>query len=193
MSRPSLWHRFLSRLAPSATVAAQRPSEGARHPHPPSGTGEELRSDDSRDERGHRKEQLFGVLKENMARAGVLSSAYKFKVLTVDRQGRRFIVMFDVDSDATDCRPAALQALERTIQDEALEHTGAEIQAVYWRARNKAPSPAPEVTGKERLEAFLEKRRQEHPRDFEPTQPMTREDEFSDTASLGQPPHGKAG
>ena len=40
-----------------------------------------------------RREMLYVVIRESMMRAGILSAAYKFKVLSLDRKGRRFLVM----------------------------------------------------------------------------------------------------
>ena len=47
-----------------------------------------------------RREMLYVVIRESMMRAGILSAAYKFKVLSLDRKGRRFLVMMDVARDA---------------------------------------------------------------------------------------------
>jgi hypothetical protein len=43
-----------------------------------------------------RREMLYAVVREAMVRAGVLSSTYKFKVLSLDPRGRQFMVMVDL-------------------------------------------------------------------------------------------------
>ena len=43
-----------------------------------------------------RRELLYAVVREAMVRAGVLSSSYKFKVLSLDPRGRQFLVMVDL-------------------------------------------------------------------------------------------------
>ena len=47
-----------------------------------------------------RRELLYGVVREAMVRAGVLSSSYKFKVLSLDARGRQFLVMVDLSHGA---------------------------------------------------------------------------------------------
>lgn len=141
--------------------------------------------------RGHRREQLFAIVRESMIRAGVLSSAYKFKALTLDRKGNSFIVMFDIDADVTDCRPEALRALEHALQELARERIGIEVKAAYWRAReapagrtmdNKPHDMLTEIANRPTSAA--------HP-DFEPTQPMPRRDEASEFMPLSPTQHGR--
>src|SRR5260370_42112197 len=48
-----------------------------------------------RSERSERREQLYGVGRDVMGRAGVLSASYKFKGLSVDNVGPRFLGMMD--------------------------------------------------------------------------------------------------
>src|SRR5262245_18297963 len=47
-------------------------------------------------ERMARRELLYGVVRECMMRASVLSASYKFKVLSLDSRGRQFLVMVDL-------------------------------------------------------------------------------------------------
>ena len=47
-------------------------------------------------ERMERRELLYTVVRDAMSRAGVLSSSYKFKVLSLDTHGRQFLVMVDL-------------------------------------------------------------------------------------------------
>ena len=50
-------------------------------------------------ERMAQRELLYSVVRESMVRAGVLSSSYKFKVLSLDSRGRQFMVMVDLAAD----------------------------------------------------------------------------------------------
>src|SRR6478735_3028340 len=51
-------------------------------------------------ERMARRELLYTIVREAMMRAGVLSSSYKFKVLSLDGRGRQFLVMVDLSRDS---------------------------------------------------------------------------------------------
>lgn len=51
------------------------------------------------EQRSSRREKLYAVVRESMTRAGVLTTGYKFKVLSLDSQGRQFIVMVDLASE----------------------------------------------------------------------------------------------
>ena len=42
------------------------------------------------------RELLYTVVREAMNKMGVLSSSYKFKVLSLDSRGRQYLVMMDV-------------------------------------------------------------------------------------------------
>ena len=51
-------------------------------------------------ERMARRELLYSVVRDAMVHAGVLSSSYKFKVLSLDPRGRQFLVMVDLSAGA---------------------------------------------------------------------------------------------
>lgn len=87
----------------------------------------------AKQQRAANREQLFGVVRENMIRAGVLSSTYKFKVLTLDPAGQQFIVMVDWQPGAAHTDGATHQTLEMGLQQLAQERLGFRIKAVYWR------------------------------------------------------------
>lgn len=141
--------------------------------------------------RGHRREQLFAIVRESMIRAGVLSSAYKFKALTLDRKGNSFIVMFDIDADATDCRPEALRSLEHTLQELARERIGIEVKAAYWRAREAPAARTTEGTTHDVLAEIANKATSTRHPDFEPTQPMPRREDASEFIPLSPTQHGR--
>src|SRR5689334_18159568 len=49
-----------------------------------------------KNERLERREMLYSVVREAMIKAGVLSSTYKFKVLSLDSRGRQYLIMMDM-------------------------------------------------------------------------------------------------
>lgn len=116
-SSPGFWHwlRRATGPRPGATKAASASAPTAKQ------------------QRAHNREQLFGVVRENMIRAGVLSSTYKFKVLTLDPAGQQFIVMVDWQPGAQHTDGASHQTLEMGLQQLAQERLGFRVKAVYWR------------------------------------------------------------
>lgn len=100
-----------------------------------------------RNERLERRELLYGVVRECMTGAGVLSSTYKFKVLSLDSTGSKYLIMMDIPqvylSD-----PARFAEIEGTIARNAKERFEILVTAVYWRvnelvtAGRRPPAPA---------------------------------------------------
>lgn len=84
-----------------------------------------------RGERMARRERLYGVVRECMTNAGMLSSGYKFKVLSLDSRGRQFLVM--VDLTRPHAGGAAWLQVEATIVHAARARHGVGVKAVYWR------------------------------------------------------------
>lgn len=84
-------------------------------------------------ERMLRREQLYGVVRESMVRASVLSSSYKFKVLSLDPHGRQFLVMIDLAQGAAS-DTTRLAEIEAMIAQTAKGRYDILVTAVYWRA-----------------------------------------------------------
>ena len=86
-------------------------------------------------ERLERREVLYGVVRECMNRAGVLTSSYKFKVLSLDPRGRQFLVMVDLayGGGADTNRLAEIEAL---VAQTAKSKHDVLVTAVYWRAND---------------------------------------------------------
>lgn len=84
-------------------------------------------------ERMVRREQLYGVVREAMVRASVLSSSYKFKVLSLDPRGRQFMVMVDLAQGAAS-DTSRLAEIEAMIAQAARAKYDILVPAVYWRA-----------------------------------------------------------
>ena len=83
-------------------------------------------------ERMARRELLYGVVRESMANAGVLSSSYKFKVLSLDARGRQFLVMVDL-ARSSGGETARLAEIEALIAQGAKGRHDIIVTAVYWR------------------------------------------------------------
>lgn len=94
-------------------------------------------------ERMARRELLYVVVREAMTRVGVLSSSYKFKVLSLDARGRQFLVMMDValefGNDA-----ARLSEIEALIAQGAKARHDILVTAVYWRINEYVAVGAPQ-------------------------------------------------
>lgn len=139
---------------PAEQAAAQSPAEPARavpHRSEDSAAGSSAPRAHAKGERMARRELLYPVVRECMVKAGVLSSAYKFKVLSLDAQGRQFLLMVDVarEHGGDSNRLSDIEAL--IVQSAKLRHDIA-VAAVYWRVSERmAPgagtSRAPRVAG----------------------------------------------
>lgn len=92
-----------------------------------------------RSERSERREQLYGVVRDVMVRAGVLSASYKFKVLSLDNVGQRFVVMMDL-ARAYASETARLSEIEAMLAQAAKARMGAVVTAVYWRVSDQNAS-----------------------------------------------------
>lgn len=86
-----------------------------------------------KNERMARRELLYGVVRESMVRAGVLSSSYKFKVLSLDARGRQFLVMVDLSHGAGG-ETGRLAEIEAMIAQGAKARYDILVTAVYWRS-----------------------------------------------------------
>ena len=82
-----------------------------------------------------RREQLFGVVRESLIRAGVLSTSYEFKVLTLDANGDCFLVLVDLALPAEGMPDEYLLEIESWIQQSAKARHGMQVRSVYWRRR----------------------------------------------------------
>lgn len=107
-----------------------RPYNQTRH-----GSGGHAQPANRKQERLERRELLYAVVREAMVRAGVLSSSYKFKVLSLDQRGRQFMVMVDLaQGAASDTR--RLAEIEAMVAQSAKARYDILVSAVYWRAND---------------------------------------------------------
>ena len=88
-----------------------------------------------RNERLERRELLYGVVRESMTAAGVLSSTYKFKVLSLDSSGRKYLIMVDMPRDFLSGIAHFTEA-EGAIARSAKDRYDILVTAVYWRVND---------------------------------------------------------
>jgi hypothetical protein len=87
---------------------------------------------DRKNLRLERRELLYAVVRESMARVGVLSSCYKYKVLSLDPRGRQYLIMMDLPQElASETR--LLADIESVITQNAKARHDIVVKAVYWR------------------------------------------------------------
>jgi hypothetical protein len=108
------------------------------------------------------RELLYIVVRECMNKSGILSSGYKFKVLSLDSRGKEYLVMVDLQP-AHMAHPNRLVDIEGLIARHAKALHDILVTAVYWRVNDQVSAEiAPEVVVEEptsrqqHLEAFKE-------------------------------------
>lgn len=79
-----------------------------------------------------KRELLYTAVREAMIRAGVLSSSYKFKVLSLDPRGDQFMVMMDLAREFG-TQTERLAEIEVMIAQGAKSRYNIRVTAVYWR------------------------------------------------------------
>lgn len=89
-----------------------------------------------RQQRMARRELLYAVVREAMVHAGVLSASYSFKVLSLEPQGRQYLIMVDLAQDfAQEIRQQS--AIERQIIHNAKARHDILVTAIYWRLNER--------------------------------------------------------
>ncbi len=109
-----------------ADAEASRPSATSTRP----GAGEA--GGDRKAERSEHREQLYAVVREAMTRAGVLSTSFKFKVLSLDSRGSNFLIMMDLVSSAAE-ESSRLAEIEALVMHNAKVRHNLIVAAMYWR------------------------------------------------------------
>lgn len=117
---------------------------GAPRAEAPKGAAPAADPGQRKSERMARRELLYSVVRESMARAGVLSSSYKFKVLSLDAAGRQFLVMVDLASSEK-AEADLLSDIEQVIAQRAKTRHELTVSAVYWRRNDQVGVGAPKI------------------------------------------------
>lgn len=118
----------------------------------PALSAEDEAAQDRKSQRMERRELLYAVVRECMARVGVLSSSYKYKVLSLDSRGSLYLIMMDLPRDMA-AHVDQLAEIEALVTQTAKTRHQIEVSAVYWRINELAkttvlrkPRPEAELT-----------------------------------------------
>ena len=98
-------------------------------------------------QRHHNRESLYEVVRSVMLRSEVLSSHYKFKVLSLDTKGRQFLVMIDLLNDAA-LQPHRWSGIEQLMTLTALQHHDLQVKGLYWRLMMQPTTPTVGMSAK---------------------------------------------
>lgn len=129
-------------------IESTKPYPGSR---PATAQGSNAQPANRKSERMARRELLYSVVRQCMTNAGVLSTGYKFKVLSLDARGTQFLVMVDL-ARAHSGDTGSLAEIEAMIAQSAKTRFDIIVTSVYWRlnehvavginsARPAAPQP----------------------------------------------------
>jgi hypothetical protein len=89
-------------------------------------------------QRLEQRELLYAVVRETMARLGLITSSYKYKVLSLDTQGRQYLIMMDFKKDMQSQAPL-MSEIEHLLTQEAHSRHGIQITGLYWRFSDYKP------------------------------------------------------
>ncbi|MFN4359701.1 MAG: hypothetical protein ACK4F4_03125 [Hylemonella sp.] len=124
----------LDNLFAKKTVAKSAPVQDAGPSHPPA---DDEQAQDRKSMRLERRELLYAVVRESMARVGMLSSSYKYKVLSLDSRGKQYLIMMDLPREMAE-HIGQLAEIEEIITQNARQRHHIEVTAVYWRINQLA-------------------------------------------------------
>lgn len=100
-------------------------------------TAEDEQALDRKGQRLERRELLYAVVRESMARVGVLSTSYKYKVLSLDSRGSQYLIMMDLPKEMAE-HIGQLAEIEEVVTQTARTRHKIEVTAVYWRINELA-------------------------------------------------------
>lgn len=110
-------------------IESTRPYPG---PRPAAAHDSNAQPANRKSERMARRELLYSVVRDCMTNAGVLSTRYKFKVLSLDARGTQFLVMVDL-ARAHSGDTGSLAEIEAMIAQSAKARFDIIVTSVYWR------------------------------------------------------------
>lgn len=135
----SLFGRFNLAFASRGAQAAHLPKRMQPHQQSDTNTQASMKRKASR-------EKLNQTVRDAMNRAGILSSTYKFKVLTIEGDRTSFQVLVDISAMAIGQGTKSLQDMEALIIQGAKFQHSIKVSSVFWRcidlAQIKPPMPA---------------------------------------------------
>lgn len=86
----------------------------------------------------NQRELLYSTVRDVMIRSGVLAASYRFKVLSLDAQGRQYLIMMDLLKDGIG-EMKGLAEIESMMMQAAKVRHDLTVTGVYWR--NELPEP----------------------------------------------------
>ncbi len=128
---------LFSRKTPAKSASAQEPVLGHAEAGPTNLSAEDEQSLDRKSLRLERRELLYAVVRESMARVGLLSSSYKYKVLSLDSRGNQYLIMMDLPKEMGE-HIGQLAEIEEVITQNARQRHRIDVTAVYWRINQLA-------------------------------------------------------
>lgn len=121
-------------------------SRGANSKSPAQDSGpvplssEDEHGTDHKTQRLERRELLYAVVRESMARVGILSSSYKYKVLSLDSRGSLYLIMMDLPQEMA-AQIGQLAEIEEVVKETAKTRHKIDVSAVYWRINDLIKTP----------------------------------------------------
>lgn len=116
-------------------------SKPAAHDSGPANlTAEDDHASDHKSQRMERRELLYAVVRESMARVGILSSSYKYKVLSLDSRGSQYLIMMDLPQEMA-AHVGHLAEIEEVVKQTAKTRHKIDVSAVYWRINDMVKTP----------------------------------------------------
>ena len=119
-----------------------RPSHAGRSQKAWVDVGDAQHAMNRKAERIEQRELLYSVVRDTMMRVGVLSSRYKFKVLSLDQRGRQFLVMMDISPEVGGDN-TRLSDIEVMLAQTAKARHDILVTAVYWRLNERVSVGSP--------------------------------------------------
>lgn len=101
---------------------------------------EDDHASDHKSQRLERRELLYAVVRESMARVGILSSSYKYKVLSLDSRGSQYLIMMDLPQEMA-AHVGHLAEIEEVVKQTAKTRHKIDVSAVYWRINDLIKTP----------------------------------------------------
>lgn len=92
-------------------------------------------------QRMERRELLYVVVREAMAHAGVLSASYSFKVLSLEPQGRQYLIMVDLARDVVHENKQQADIEKQVVRNAKARHDIV-VSAIYWRFNERLKGSA---------------------------------------------------
>lgn len=133
----ALLDNLFSKKPPAKAASRQESDRGSPDSQPslPSVIGDAA---DRKSVRLERRELLYAVVRESMARVGMLSSSYKYKVLSLDPRGRQYLIMMDLPQELAS-EIGRLAEIESVVTQNAKARHDIVVKAVYWRINGPVP------------------------------------------------------